>query len=283
VIEERGGDSIYFHKNIRSDEPKTIRQGRLWGWAKRVQQKYWPIRIFRYAREAIIMKENHTIQLAEIPVGGKGGFIWNRLHGEREDVCEALLKLTEPLIQADQRRELLQSRLRKLDDALDRLMSGSYGICSNCGRAIEDTTIDVDPAWAICVDCWMREPDTSRVRSENELSDGESHSEIILEALNSFDTILLHTQNSNYRILLLDPRTGRALVEGGSYLPEPREGLVKGSAMPGSAFSGGAIREGGRLEMWIDEKVFLTSPVTAVEVKQNAAAESPENILRGIT
>jgi hypothetical protein len=52
-----------------------------------------------------------------------------------------------------------------------------------------------------------------------------------------------------------------------------REGFVKGSARPGSAFSGGAISEGDRLEMWIDEKVFLTSPVTSVEVKHSAAAE----------
>ena len=38
------------------------------------------------------MNENRTIKLVEIPIGGKGGFIWNRLHGEREDICEALLK-----------------------------------------------------------------------------------------------------------------------------------------------------------------------------------------------
>ena len=38
------------------------------------------------------MSENRTIHLVEIPIGGKGGFVWNRLHGEREDICEALLK-----------------------------------------------------------------------------------------------------------------------------------------------------------------------------------------------
>lgn len=197
-----------------------------------------------------------TIPLVEIPIRGKDGFIWNRLHGEREDVCEALS-------QADHRRELLQSRLRKLDDALDRLMSGSYGLCTNCGHSIEDTTLEVDPAWAMCVDCWMRELDTSLVRT----SDGEPRSEIIIETLNSFDTILVHTQNSDYRILLLDPSTGRSLVEGGNYLPEPSEGLLKGSALPGVAFNSGTIRVDGRLEMWVDEKVFLTSPVTSVEVQ----------------
>lgn len=62
--------------------------------------------------------QQQTIRLAEIPLGGHDGFEWNLLHGEREDICEALL--------ADgskERKELLQARLRKIDDALDRLMS----------------------------------------------------------------------------------------------------------------------------------------------------------------
>jgi len=64
------------------------------------------------------MREERTIHLIEIPLGGKDGFAWNRLHGEREDICEALLKE-----ETDSRRKVLQTRLRKVDDALDRLMS----------------------------------------------------------------------------------------------------------------------------------------------------------------
>jgi RNA polymerase-binding transcription factor DksA len=225
------------------------------------------------------MNENRTSHLVEIPIGGKGGFIWNRLHGEREDICEALLTPSETTSQTHQRQDLLQARLWRIDDALDRLMSGSYGICSNCGRSIEDATLEVDAAWALCLDCWGNESRTGRVnKNENKTATDESNSEIILERLNSFDTLLLHTYNSDYRILLLDPRTGRALVEGGSYLPEPSEGLVKGSALPGSAFNEGAICVGGRLEMWVNERVFLTSPIKTVEVKHNAAAESLESI-----
>jgi hypothetical protein len=67
------------------------------------------------------MNENHTIQLAEIPIGGMGGAIWNRLHGEREDICEALLSRSQPASQV----RLLQARLRTIDDTLDRLMSNS--------------------------------------------------------------------------------------------------------------------------------------------------------------
>lgn len=67
------------------------------------------------------MNENRTINLIEIPIGGTSGFLWNSLHGEREDICEALLKDSGPA--AKEHRELLQARLRKVDDELDRLMS----------------------------------------------------------------------------------------------------------------------------------------------------------------
>jgi sulfide:quinone oxidoreductase len=41
VIDEGGGDSVYVHKDIWTDEPANVRQGRFWGWAKRAQEKYW--------------------------------------------------------------------------------------------------------------------------------------------------------------------------------------------------------------------------------------------------
>jgi Prokaryotic dksA/traR C4-type zinc finger len=93
------------------------------------------------------MREERTIHLVEIPIGGKDGFAWNRLHGEREEICEALIK------EATAGRLNMQARLRRLDDALDRLMSGSYGYCSRCGRAIDDSQLEIDPAAALCHEC----------------------------------------------------------------------------------------------------------------------------------
>src|SRR5215216_4140721 len=204
-----------------------------------------------------IMSENRAINMVEIPSGGKGGLVWNRLHGEREDVCEALLRDSGPFL--EERRDVLQKRLRKIDDALDRLMSGSYGNCSNCGHAIDETKLDIDPALALCLDCWARESGNVGLREgENERADKD---DVLLGSLNPFDTILLRTHNSDYRILLLDPKTGRALVEGGAYLIEPSEALVRGSANPGSEFKGGTICVGCRLEMWVDERVFITSTI----------------------
>ena len=90
--------------------------------------------------------------------------VWYRLHAEREEICDVLLKDPAPGTKTEStqnnatewHRELLQSRLRKIDDALDRLMSGSYGNCSKCGRWIEDTKLDFDPAIAYCIECWPR-------------------------------------------------------------------------------------------------------------------------------
>ncbi|HJY28040.1 MAG TPA: TraR/DksA C4-type zinc finger protein [Pyrinomonadaceae bacterium] len=219
------------------------------------------------------MRENSTIQLVEIPMGGKGGFIWNRLHDLREEICETLIGISGANFEVT--RELLQARLRKVDNALDRLMSGSYGICAQCGRPINEIKLDTDPATSLCLDC-------SEIKPEPMISSNETSStaDVTWESLKPFDTILLRTHNSDYRILLLDPKTGRALVEGGSYLLEPSEGLIKGSAPPGSAFNVEAISVGSRLEMWVNDKVFLTSPIKSIEVKHNAAAESAESICR---
>ena len=41
IIEASGADSIFLHKDIWTDEPATVRQGRFWSWAKRAQEKYW--------------------------------------------------------------------------------------------------------------------------------------------------------------------------------------------------------------------------------------------------
>lgn len=221
------------------------------------------------------MSQNHTtIHLVDIPIGGRDGFLWNRLHSEREDICEELAKDSEAV--EDGRREFLQSRLRKLDDALDRVMSGSYGRCSDCGTLIDGSRLEIDPALALCLDCWGREHDEGTHGPRRH--EVRSRCDLPIENVEPFDTILLKTHNSDYRILLLDPKIGRALVEGGTYLTFPTEALLKGSAVPGSAFRRGEICVGCRLEMWVDERVFITSPVKSVEVVHQPEPESVAGI-----
>jgi len=43
VIEGLGNDSLYLHQDLETGEPATVKQGRFWKWAKRVQQRYWEV------------------------------------------------------------------------------------------------------------------------------------------------------------------------------------------------------------------------------------------------
>jgi sulfide:quinone oxidoreductase len=41
VLETDGKDSIYLHKDLWTDEPANLKQGRFWAWAKRGHEQYW--------------------------------------------------------------------------------------------------------------------------------------------------------------------------------------------------------------------------------------------------
>jgi DnaK suppressor protein len=47
-------------------------------------------------------------------------------------------------------------RLRELEDALDRLEEGTYGICEDCGAAINLERLKVLPFTTCCVQCQKR-------------------------------------------------------------------------------------------------------------------------------
>ena len=67
------------------------------------------------------MNQNQTTPLVEIQIAGQAGLAWNILHDEREDICRRLLE--DSGTRFDERKQMLQARLRKVDDALDRLMA----------------------------------------------------------------------------------------------------------------------------------------------------------------
>jgi RNA polymerase-binding transcription factor DksA len=50
-------------------------------------------------------------------------------------------------------RAQLETRLRQLNDAQDRLMDGVYGRCTDCGGEIDSGRLAADPASALCVNC----------------------------------------------------------------------------------------------------------------------------------
>ncbi|MFW6027781.1 MAG: TraR/DksA family transcriptional regulator [bacterium] len=44
-------------------------------------------------------------------------------------------------------------RLKLIDAALSRIKNGEYGICTECDEDIPAKRLEVDPAFARCVDC----------------------------------------------------------------------------------------------------------------------------------
>lgn len=106
--------------------------------------------------------------VTENPIIPGRSMVANRLLFERQEIWDTLIELRsmsrvqelavseEALKAANWRRELLEDRLRKIDDALDRLMTGSYGSCATCSRWIQDSKLEIDPAAAYCIDCWER-------------------------------------------------------------------------------------------------------------------------------
>lgn len=51
------------------------------------------------------------------------------------------------------RREALSRRLHQLDEALERMSSGVYGFCADCGARIVEKRLTSDPAVSLCVGC----------------------------------------------------------------------------------------------------------------------------------
>jgi len=43
IIDEIRAHSLYVHKDLSTDEPATVRQGRFWSWAKQVHEQYWKV------------------------------------------------------------------------------------------------------------------------------------------------------------------------------------------------------------------------------------------------
>jgi len=50
-------------------------------------------------------------------------------------------------------RTRVENRIEELEDALERLEEGTYGICSRCGRHIAVERLDALPQTDICINC----------------------------------------------------------------------------------------------------------------------------------
>ena len=68
----------------------------------------------------------------------------SRLDYEPHDITD-----DEAAIQAD----AIESRLAVIDEAIDRIDSGRYGLCLVCGSAVADERLEALPGAALCQVC----------------------------------------------------------------------------------------------------------------------------------
>jgi RNA polymerase-binding transcription factor DksA len=109
--------------------------------------------------------------LGEAPLVPTGAEVWEWLQGEKEAVAHEILS-DGPLCRAAisggpeaeaseegehqiewRRRAQLETRLREIIEAQDRLMDGAYGRCSDCGAEIDSRRLAVDLAVPFCITC----------------------------------------------------------------------------------------------------------------------------------
>ena len=98
------------------------------------------------------------------------GELWELLQAEKESIAHEItadgplrheataFNEHEPWDDADEQmerrhRDILETRLRELNDAQDRLIDGGYGVCGDCGNKINTKRLKADPAACLCIDC----------------------------------------------------------------------------------------------------------------------------------
>lgn len=47
----------------------------------------------------------------------------------------------------------IEGQLDDIDQALNRLETGTYGICTDCGENIQPARLDIMPTAALCIEC----------------------------------------------------------------------------------------------------------------------------------
>jgi DnaK suppressor protein len=61
-------------------------------------------------------------------------------------------------------KEREQRLLKKIDEALDRMASGTFGVCESCGGEISIKRLKARPVTTLCIECKTKQEEDERVR-----------------------------------------------------------------------------------------------------------------------
>ena len=60
-------------------------------------------------------------------------------------------------------RQMAETRVAQVEEALERQREGLYGICANCGKPIDPERLQARPEATLCIDC-QRQHDAANTR-----------------------------------------------------------------------------------------------------------------------
>lgn len=61
-------------------------------------------------------------------------------------------------------REREQKLLKKIDEALDRITKGTFGICESCGEEISYKRLKARPVTTYCIECKTKQEEEEKLR-----------------------------------------------------------------------------------------------------------------------
>lgn len=59
-----------------------------------------------------------------------------------------------------------QRLLKKIDEAIDRIESGTFGICDDCGNEIDVKRLEARPVTTMCIECKTLQEEEERLREQ---------------------------------------------------------------------------------------------------------------------
>ena len=88
--------------------------------------------------------------------------------------------------------------------------------------------------------------------------------------VDAFTTLVVRTDNSVYRITILQPHLREVVVQGGKFFPERTRACLSGSNFGGSCLKLGWVGLGLHLEFHAGDQWIITSHVRAIAVEASA-------------
>lgn len=83
-------------------------------------------------------------------------------------------------------------KLDKIENALDKIENGTYGVCEQCHKKIDEDRLDIVPETSICAQCAKNQPDAPIVSgkyNQNLINEGASFYDEVLIQLNDINDV----------------------------------------------------------------------------------------------